>query len=294
MIRMILTAALTAASAALAGASAQGLPDRPEPVAEVLILGTYHFANPGRDRYNTRADDMLSPRRQAEIEALAQGLAEFRPTIVAVEADPGSDINERYAAWRAGEAELTVNERQQIGFRLAGMMDLDRVAPIDADHRFMAYEDLMLAYGELAGNEDPHLADLAAGSDALGRGFTAETEARQVAHSVGEVLAWMNTGRLLDANLDFYLAYTIRRWGPDGNAGGAYTVGNWYTRNILIFQNILKLVEDREDERVLVVVGQGHAAILRHLADQSPWVTLVNPLDYLPEVPDAPDSPPAD
>ncbi|WP_300543104.1 DUF5694 domain-containing protein [Maricaulis sp.] len=291
MIRTALVAALAAIGPlALSPAAPAQTPPRPEPVAEILILGTYHFANPGRDRYNAQADDMLSPRRQAEIEALADRLAEFRPTIVAVEADPGSDINERYADWRAGEAELTVNERQQIGFRLAGMMDLDSVAPVDASHRFMAYEDLLLAYRELAGGgPDPHLAEVEAASDALGRGFTAETEARQAAHTVGEVLAWMNTDAALDANHDFYLAYSIRRWGADGNAGGAHTVGNWYTRNILIFQNILKQVEDRQGDRVLVVVGQGHAAILRHLADQSPWVTLVNPLDYLPEVPDAPE-----
>ncbi len=106
----------------------------------MLILGTYHFANPGQDQYNARADDMLSDRRQAEIADLLDGLAVFAPTMVAVEAGRESSINERYAAWRAGEAELTVNERQQIGFRMADRMGLDRVAPIDADHRFMAYE----------------------------------------------------------------------------------------------------------------------------------------------------------
>lgn len=285
MIRTTIAAA-AALAAAVAGASAQ-TPPRPEPVAEVLILGTYHFANPGRDQYNARADNMLSERRQAEIGELLDDLEDFHPTIVAVEAEPDSPVNERYAAWRAGEAELTANERQQIGFRMADRAGLDRLALVDADHRFMAYEDLLLAYQELAGQDaDPHLAGIEAASNALGRGFTAETEARQAAHSVGEVLAWMNTDAALDANQDFYLAYQVRRWGPDGNAGGAYTVGNWYTRNILIFQNILRAVEGRGGERVLVVVGQGHAAILRHLVEDSPWVTLVDPLDYLPPVPD--------
>ena len=87
------------------------------------------------------------------------------------------------------------------------------------------------------------LAEIEAGTNALGRGFTAETEARQSAHTVGEVLAWMNTDAALNANLDFYLAYSIRRRSPDGSAAGAYTVGNWYTRNILILSNLLHELE---------------------------------------------------
>ena len=35
--------------------------------AEVLVLGVYHMANPGRDVFDTQADDVLAPRRQAEM-----------------------------------------------------------------------------------------------------------------------------------------------------------------------------------------------------------------------------------
>ncbi|MHA6287027.1 DUF5694 domain-containing protein [Maricaulis sp. CAU 1757] len=288
MLRSIVMAAavLLLPGQSLAG---QGLPERPEPVAEVLILGTYHFANPGRDQFNAEADDMLSPRRQAEIAALIDALAEFAPTQIAVEALPGAGINERYRAWRAGDAELTANETEQIGFRLAHRMGLNGLALVDADHPFLAYEDLLLAYGELAGGvDDPRLVQVEADRAELGRGFTAETERRQAAHSVGEVLAWLNSDTALDANADFYLAHRIRRWAPDGGAAGAYTVGNWYTRNILILQNVLRLVEGGQDERVLLVIGQGHAAILRDLVAQSPWLELVDPLSYLPAVPDGP------
>jgi len=280
---------LVSASLALAGAAATTslaeaqLPDRPEPVAEVLILGTYHFANPGRDQYNAEADNVLAPRRQAEIGDLIDRLAVFQPTIVAVEAEPGGTVNARYAAWRRGEHELTANEREQIGFRLAGRFGLDHVTPVDADHPFMSEQEQALD------DNDPHLAAINADIDRLGRGFTAENEARQRTHTIGEMLAWMNDAPTLDANSDFYLAYTIRRWGADGSPGGAYTLGNWYTRNILIFQNLLKAVEGSEGgERIVLVIGQGHAPILRDLVEASPWLTLADPLDYLPPVPEAP------
>ena len=283
MFKSVIAAASLVLTATVVPFADAQLPARPEPVAEVLILGTYHFANPGRDQYNAEADDVLAPKRQAEIRDLVDGLAAFGPTIVAVEADPDGPVNERYAAWRRGDYALRANESEQIGFRLAGRFGLDHLTPVDADYPFMSEQDQALD------DTDPRLAAINADIDRLGRGFTAENEARQRTHTIGEMLAWMNDAPALDANSDFYLAYSIRRWGADGNPGGAYTLGNWYTRNILIFQNLLKAVEDSEGgERIVLVIGQGHAPILRYLVEASPWLTLADPLDYLPPVPEAP------
>src|SRR5580698_10721136 len=58
---------------------------------EILVLGTYHMANPGRDVYNMQADDVLSPKRQQEIAELLEVLKKFRPTKIAIEADVGSE-----------------------------------------------------------------------------------------------------------------------------------------------------------------------------------------------------------
>ena len=54
--------------------------------AEVLVLGVYHMNNPGRDVFNTEADDVLAPKRQAEIAQVIVALERFRPTKIAVEA----------------------------------------------------------------------------------------------------------------------------------------------------------------------------------------------------------------
>src|ERR1035438_8610935 len=37
---------------------------------QVMVLGTYHMANPGRDIYNMQADDVRSPKRQQELAQL--------------------------------------------------------------------------------------------------------------------------------------------------------------------------------------------------------------------------------
>jgi hypothetical protein len=57
---------------------------------EILVLGTYHMANPGHDIYNMQADDVLSSKRQQEIAQLIEVLKKFRPTKIAIEADVGS------------------------------------------------------------------------------------------------------------------------------------------------------------------------------------------------------------
>ena len=45
------------------------------PPAQVMVVGLFHFSNPGRDMFNLQVDDVLADGRQAEIERIADGLA---------------------------------------------------------------------------------------------------------------------------------------------------------------------------------------------------------------------------
>jgi hypothetical protein len=58
---MLMIAALLGASPALAAL----------PPVEVMVLGTYHFGNPGLDLNNMKADSVLTPARQRELAAVA-------------------------------------------------------------------------------------------------------------------------------------------------------------------------------------------------------------------------------
>lgn len=88
------------------------------PPIEVVVLGTFHFANPGQDIANIQVDDVLAPKRQAEIARIRDGLARFKPTKIAVEAQrrqPGTNFSERYPLFRAGKMEPSANEVVQLG-----------------------------------------------------------------------------------------------------------------------------------------------------------------------------------
>src|SRR3989449_4952452 len=110
----------TTIAAVILAVSQQAPLERPAPPAparaEVLVLGVYHMANPGRDIFNMQADDVLSPKRQQEIAELAAVLKRFQPTKIAVEATYGEDVvPKRYADYLAGRSPLSRNEVQQIG-----------------------------------------------------------------------------------------------------------------------------------------------------------------------------------
>jgi hypothetical protein len=135
----IATTMTRAATAALLLAAAMAPAHAAEAGVQVLVLGTYHFANPGRDIVNTKVDDVLQPHRQAELEALTAQLARFAPTKVMVERDADQHEGQRlpsYDAWRAGGRREVRNEVEQVGFRLASAMKHEAVYGIDADGDF--------------------------------------------------------------------------------------------------------------------------------------------------------------
>src|SRR5438128_9151913 len=87
---------------------------------EILVLGTYHMANPGHDIFNMQADDVLAPKRQQEIAQLIEVLKKFHPTKIAIEADIWSKrVGQQYSDYVAGKYTLSRNEIDQIGYRLA-------------------------------------------------------------------------------------------------------------------------------------------------------------------------------
>src|SRR6266704_1530754 len=83
----IFALAMGSAITALAQQAAAQKPEPPAARAQVLVLGVYHMSNPGHDIFNMKADDVLAPKRQAEIAQLIAVLTKYHPTKVAVESD---------------------------------------------------------------------------------------------------------------------------------------------------------------------------------------------------------------
>jgi hypothetical protein len=235
------------------------------PRAEVLVLGVYHMANPGRDVFNMRADDVLAPGRQSEIAELVEVLKRFEPTKIAVEADFGDDgIAKRYGDFLAGTHELSRNEVEQIGFRLAKLLGHEAVHPVDVEGEFPfpRLADYAKAHGRSA--------DLDEVMSEIGGAVKAQ-DAYLASHTVLETLLYMNADDKVAQDVGFY--YRQVRLGEPWNWAGADLVAAWFRRNIRIHSNIVRLAASA-DERVLVIFGAGHLGWLRHNVASDPALRL--------------------
>lgn len=233
--------------------------------AEVLVLGTYHMANPGRDVFNMKADDVLTPKRQAEIAELVAVLKRFRPTKVAVEAGVWDEgVAKRYAEYVAGKRELSRNETEQVGFRLAKEMGHATVYPVDVDGDFPFLR--LVNYARGAGRTKE--------LDLLQAEVGAMVKAQDdylASHTILEALLYMNADEKVAQDVGFY--YRQAHLGEPGDWAGADLLADWFRRNARIYANIAGLAGS-PDERVLAIFGAGHLGWLRQNIASDPTLRL--------------------
>jgi len=267
-----LALALAAAMPTLAQSPSAEEPARPAARAEVLVLGVYHMASPGKDIFNMRIDDVLAPKRQAEIAQLIEVLKKFHPTKVAVEGDVGDDsIPNRYADYVAGKHELSRNEIEQIGFRLAKELGHKTVHPVDVDGEFPFPR--VVNYAKASGRSK----ELDAMMGETGAMVKAQDQ-YLASHSVLETLLYMNADGKVAEDVGFY--YRLAHFGEPGDWAGADLVSDWFRRNVRIYRNVTRLA-DSPNERVLAIFGAGHLGWLRHDVSSDPTLRLRKLADFV-------------
>jgi hypothetical protein len=235
----------------------------------MLVLGSGHLANPGRDLVNVRVDDVLTEKRQVQIAKVVEQLAAFRPTFVAVEWPQAvqSKLDGLYDDYRAGRRQLTATERDQFGMRVAATLNLSRVYAVDwvnsppGDQKLYDYPAWAAAHGQKAKLQ----------------AMIERTLARAVRLGPDEPIAdWLIRMNRPQSLLDNHRAYfDIATIGDAESQPGAAWVGGWYARNLRIFTSLRQLGAGPQD-RILVIFGYGHAYLLRQLARESGAFRLVD------------------
>lgn len=241
------------------------------PKTQVLLVGTYHFANPGQDISNVKAVDVLAEARQRELAQVATSLARFEPTRIAVEW-PDALVRERYAKFRDGSLPVSSNEVVQLGFRLAQQRRLPAVLGLDVagDFPFEAVADWAARHGR-QGDIDALIA--------FGAKETAHISALQERMTIGGVLREMNSPAAIDRAHSFYPP--LLAMGDGDDQPGVKLMSAWYTRNLAICARLLESVQ--AGDRVVVFFGQGHIYLLRQCLREQPGVQLIDPGAYLPD-----------
>lgn len=241
--------------------------------AQVSILGLFHFEETG-DLSAIQMEDVASVQRQTEIEELVKKLQSYNPTKILVEypAKKGASLNEEYDNYRLNKKKLGLNEIEQVGFRLAKEMNHDSIYSID--HKLdLPYSILM----EFCEKEDK-MSDFENLAQEIGE-FGSNESKKLSKTNLSSYLYKLNSIEK-DRFINELYINEMLEFVTEENDAGAEVSAHWYKRNLLILKNIANEINN-PNERLLVIIGSGHRAILRGLVKERTDMKYVEIQGYL-------------
>ncbi|MFV8226464.1 DUF5694 domain-containing protein [Christiangramia aquimixticola] len=248
----------------------------------VLTLGTFHFDFPNKDFIQTENSDqidVLKPGYQEEIKQIIEKLERFEPTIIFVECKSSKQpkLDSLYNSYKKGIYPLERDEIQQIGFRLAKNLNIQKLYCVDEWGEFNRQVDDAL-FGkdtiELKKFNQYYQKD----ADSTLK-YNPETSFKE--KGILAELIRLNTPENIEKSLGNYLVGPFKYESKEGDFFGVnFETGRWFNRNLKIFRNIQRINFTPED-RILVIYGAGHLNILNLLFNSSPEFDLVKTNQYL-------------
>ncbi len=238
---------------------------------KVSILGVFHFAGTS-DFSSVEFESLESEKRQQEIKEIVEKLKEFRPTKVMLEF-PSSDsqyLDSLYTETLNGNHDYTINEIEQLGFRLAKELNHNKVYSID--YRLDLPFEKLIEFAEK--NDKERFENMVASikkqdkkeSDFLER------------NSILDYLIYRNSDEEDIRNKDQYLNKSAK-FVNDSSYIGAKFVSKWWERNIYMMTNIDKWIT--QNDRILVIVGAAHRAVLKDFYEDRTDVEYVEITNFL-------------
>lgn len=243
-----------------------------------MTLGVFHFSFPNLDAVKTAEEDKISVHDepwQSEIVAISRAIEEFRPTIIAIELNPSrqSRVDSLFQLYQAGKWKLQANETQQLGFRIAHNLGINRIYCVDDmgrhydkileifsdSSRMSAFENYYLAspYRQIMQKQAPGI------------------------KSIIDELLFQNHPDQVRHGLESYFLHPFKyEENPGDFTGVDFETGRWFNRNLRIFRNVQR-IECTSEDRILLIIGHGHLNLLNIYFDISPEFELVSPLPYL-------------
>ena len=248
----------------------------------VLNVGSFHFGA-SSDANVVNFDEHKQANQQA-VKDIAKLIAQFKPTIVCLEFLPEdmTTMNQAYQAFLADPKVLNTRygELSMLGFDVARLSGLDKVYGID-NHLGYNYSlgDFIEHSPELTNSVDRDTYLQLTNQPFLHYPGLAEVNQRFEQLSLLEQLQLTNHPLMLDYMLNtnadklFYV-------GIGDGFEGAEQAAQFYLRNMKIYTN-LNRIPMSSDDRVLILMGAAHTAMLREFIGRSPKFEMVNTLDYL-------------
>lgn len=241
---------------------------------EVLLLGTFHFDYPNLDAHKTDSSkqiDVLSDQRQKELKELTEVIKRFKPTRVYIESQRQSFHDSLYNEYRGGRFIPGRNEIYQIGYRVGREMNLSKVYAVDANSFVGEYEKKYTWIDSMWNN--------GVMTDSIRDKYWNRLFTRMYdeGDSLDRVLPLLENFLLMaePATLKrMHGAYLTGGFNTKGNEGPDILSMWWYSRNLRIFNNVLN-TKPAQDDRILILFGNGHMPILKQCFESSPEFRVV-------------------
>lgn len=243
---------------------------------KVMLIGSFHFNEyKGDNSGNTHTGnppDVLTEKRQKELDELVKLIASFKPTKVCVEAKTNQEekLNDQYHAYVKGEHDLHRNERQQVIFRLAAEANINKVNAIDANGEW--YMDSVATYAIQNGQAE----SIMKANQIIPSYLQQQYDSMDGMH-MAEIFHKINSPEQIHFIHAFHLEMTAI--GKDDNYIGTGLYADWMIRNMKIFTNIQRLAE--KNDRIVVLFGAAHIHSLKQMIEDSFNLEYVSVQDFL-------------
>lgn len=241
---------------------------------KVLLLGTFHFGYPNLDAHKTDSSkfiDVLSVLRQKEIQQLAEIIMRFKPTRFYIEGRNQAFQDSLFNEYLAGTYQLGRNENYQLGYRVAKQAGLKKVFAVDASNfasenykKYTWLDSMWNLNNPIDGVKDKYWRKKYA--QMYTAGDSVETTLTMLENFL--LMAQPSTLKRMHGN------YLVDGFGTEGSDGPDMLAMWWYSRNLRIFNKILQ-TRPGEEDRIVVLFGNGHAPILKQCFESSPEFELV-------------------
>ncbi len=221
---------------------------------EIILVGTYHF-----EQQKIVVADKIN-----EIIELVDYLMNFNPSKIALEWEmtQNEELNREY---EQTDDNYPICEIHQIGFRLAQRLQHERVYAINWTGN-LTEEDLtdLNKSVKFYPNIESEMFSLLEQTPEIKSDVS-------ILHSFKEI----NDTSYIKELEKLYLSF-VEIEDEKGEKVGFSFLNKWYERELMIFKNLIELLTNHVDERVLLVIGSDHLWLLRKLFEGCGW-KVINP-----------------
>jgi len=248
----------------------------------VILLGTYHFNNPGNDAVKNIERNILTEESQIGLDQITNSIiSKFKPDQIFVESNfnKKEDLNNKYQLYLKNQYNqfadtikkprmkrfYTEGETFQLAFRLAKKANIRQIFPIDSliEMRFDILQKEM--------NSNPKTKKLFEEKASIMSQASNKCLGKTL---LKDVFICLNEKSDLDANKGFYISIA-NKINTDGKYFGSNLVADWYKRNLIMYANIQNQL-DSQSKNIFVLVGTGHAAMLKEFFENDENFNLID------------------